>query len=80
MEIANQVVQELLDNFQVCPVDQAVLQAARLSAINDYEDAVQHSCAQSSGLVAIVTRNSKDYKMASLTVFAPSDFLKNLPG
>src|SRR5258708_402202 len=78
MKIANQVVQELLNNFQICPIDQAVLQAARSSAIKDYEDAVQHSSAQNSGLDAIVTRNLKDYSKASLTIYSPPDFLKQL--
>ncbi|MFZ4860408.1 MAG: type II toxin-antitoxin system VapC family toxin [Desulfuromonadaceae bacterium] len=66
--VADQVVQELLDNFKICPIDQTVLQAARFSAIKDYEDAVQHSSAESSGVSVIVTRNLKDYAMATLTV------------
>jgi predicted nucleic acid-binding protein len=79
-ELADQVVQELLDNFKICPLDQLVLQAAKTSPIKDYEDAVQHSSAENSGLTAIVTRNTKDYVQATVTVFSPSDFLHHLSG
>ena len=78
--VADQVVQELLDNFKICSIDQTVLQAARFSAIKDYEDAVQHSSAESSGVSVIVTRNLKDYAMATLTIYSPSDFLSSSSG
>jgi predicted nucleic acid-binding protein len=77
-KVADQVVQEILNNLQICPIDYAVLQSARISAINDFEDAVQHSSAQNLGLDAIITRNIKDYTKATLQIFTPSDFLKTL--
>ncbi len=71
-------IQELLTDFKVCPVDYAVLEAARLSVITDYEDAVQHASAQASQLDFIVTRNLKDYTNASLPVLSPGDFLQQI--
>jgi predicted nucleic acid-binding protein len=69
---------DLLKLVRVCPITHAsLIQALSLSFV-DYEDAVQHSSAAESGLDAIVTRNLKDYKNATLPVFSPSDFLKKL--
>lgn len=76
---AQQAVQTILANFQVCPVDYAILEAARLSVIADFEDAVQHESALASGLDMIVTRNLSDYKGATLKVLPPASFLSQLP-
>jgi predicted nucleic acid-binding protein len=76
---AKQAVQNLLAEFKVCPVDHTVLEAARLSAISDFEDAVQHESAVASGLDMIVTRNLSDYNSATLKVFSPATFLGQLP-
>jgi predicted nucleic acid-binding protein len=73
-----QVVDRLLRLAHVCPVDHAALVRAVNSPISDYEDAVQHACAEAAGLDAIVTRNLGDYKNAALPVFSPADFLKRL--
>jgi predicted nucleic acid-binding protein len=76
--IAQQAVQELLAAFQVCTVDKTVMLAAQALSISDYEDAVQHASAEANQLDVIVTRNLKDYAGATLPVFSPGDFLKQL--
>lgn len=68
--------EKLLKLVKICPVDSKNLQSALTSPITDYEDAVQHECAVSENLDAIVTRNAKDYKNASVKVYSPSEFLK----
>lgn len=73
-----QAISDLLRLVRVCPVDHAALVLAVNSPISDYEDAVQHACAEAAGLDAIVTRNLGDYGNAALPVFSPSDFLKHL--
>ena len=73
-----QAIADLLRKTHVCPLDHAILVNALSSPINDYEDAVQHACAVADGLDAIVTRNVKDYKNATLPVFTPTDFLNQL--
>lgn len=78
-EQAKQAVQDLLAEFKVCPVDHMILQTASLSAISDFEDAVQHQSAVASGLDMIVTRNLSDYNSATLKVFSPTTFLGQLP-
>ncbi|MDX6530575.1 MAG: hypothetical protein QOH41_2865 [Blastocatellia bacterium] len=69
---------DLLKLVQVCPITHSCLSEALSLSFADYEDAVQHASAAASGLDAIVTRNLKDYKNATLPVFSPTDFLKKL--
>ncbi len=75
---ARQAVEELLTTVKICPLYQAVLESAYKLPLTDYEDAVQHASATASQLDAIVTRNLKDYKNATLPVFSPTDFLIQL--
>lgn len=69
---------KLLNLFKICPVDSNNLQSALTSPITDYEDAVQHECAVAENLDAIVTRNTRDYKNASVKVYSPAEFLQIL--
>lgn len=75
---ARSAVQQILANFEVCPVNQSVLLAASSSVLNDFEDAVQHESAMANGLNMIVTRNIADYKGATLPVYTPTTFLAQL--
>lgn len=76
--VAIQELQKLLKLVNVCVADKHILQKALTSPITDYEDAVQHECALAENLDAIVTRNVKDYKNASLPIFTPADFLQEI--
>lgn len=78
IEIARRAVQELLATLSVCALDRFILEDAHSLAFMDYEDAVQHATAIASNLDAIVTRNLKDYKNATLPVFSPVEFLSQL--
>ncbi|MGI8467329.1 MAG: PIN domain-containing protein [Pyrinomonadaceae bacterium] len=70
--------EKLLRLVKVCSISSIILQKAVNSPITDYEDAVQHECAVAENLDAIVTRNTKDYKNASIKVYTPSEFLQFL--
>ncbi len=70
--------EKLLRLVKVCSVNSAILQKAINSLITDCEDAVQHECALAENLNAIVTRNAKDYKNASVKIYSPSEFLRFL--
>ena len=72
---ARKVVANLLELFEICPVNRAVLQSAVLSNINDFEDAVLHEAARLSSCQTIITRNGKDFKKATLTILDPAEFL-----
>lgn len=69
---------ELLKLVKIYPIDSKNLQNAITSPITDYEDAVQHECAVAENLDAIVTRNKKDYKNASMKVYSPKEFLQTI--
>jgi predicted nucleic acid-binding protein len=73
-----EAIKELLQVVMVCPLNDAILNAAFALPFNDYEDAVQHCCATAAGLDAIVTRNVRDYKNSTLPVFTPAEFLSHL--
>jgi predicted nucleic acid-binding protein len=74
-ERAKLYIADLLTAIEVCPVTQSALIGALTLSFKDYEDAVQHACAVESGIDAIITRNVKDYKNATLPVYTPNDFL-----
>ncbi|HEX9926678.1 MAG TPA: PIN domain-containing protein [Anaerolineae bacterium] len=76
---AFQAVAEVLAVMSICPVDQMALESALTLPFSDYEDAVQHASAISSGIDAIVTRNTKDFTGATVSVFVPADLLSRLP-
>lgn len=59
----------------VLAVDSKTIDLAIASDFNDFEDAIQHSCAIENNLTTIITRNVKDYKKASITVLTPETFI-----
>lgn len=73
-----QGIADLLRVVRVCPTTQASLIQALALPFTDFEDAVQHASAAENNLDAIVTRNLRDYKNATLPVFSPTDFLVKL--
>jgi predicted nucleic acid-binding protein len=73
-----QGIDDLLRLVNVTAVDQPSLIQALGLPFRDYEDAVQHCCATAGSLAAIVTRNTSDYKNATLPIFAPTEFLNHL--
>lgn len=66
---------QILELFDVAPVDRDVLDKALDLDFTDFEDAVLHEAARFAGMTAIVTRNAKDFAQASLPVFEPSELL-----
>lgn len=57
------------------PVDQYVVLEALDSTFNDFEDALQNSAASRSGIIKLITRNSKDYKQSKLSVMTAEEYL-----
>jgi predicted nucleic acid-binding protein len=75
---AFQAIKDLFKAVKVCTINKGLMQAALKSNFTDYEDAVQHACAEAENLDAIVTRNISDYKNAVLPVYSPAQFLNLL--
>ncbi len=77
-DIAFKAVEGLLKIVEVCRTNKSVLQDAFTLNFSDFEDAVQCASAIAENLDAIVTRNSKDYKLSPIKVFSPDEFLQHL--
>lgn len=61
--------------FEIAPVNRAVLEAATHSPIADFEDAVLCEAALHAQASAVITRNARDFRRASLPVFTPKEWL-----
>jgi hypothetical protein len=71
---AHQQVEKLLELFEVAPVNRIVLETALAAGFIDFEDAVLYESAKHAGATCIVTRNTKDFKLAKIPVFLPGEF------
>jgi predicted nucleic acid-binding protein len=60
----------------VLNVDDKIIQKALESGFNDFEDAVQYYTAIENKMDYIITRNTDDYKKASIKVYSPFQYLK----
>lgn len=65
----------LLEAFSVALVDEKILVSAQKSKQKDFEDAVLTHAAIASGVEAIITRNTKDFKNCGVAVFTPKEWL-----
>jgi predicted nucleic acid-binding protein len=70
----------LLSLFEIAPVNRAVLEGALRSGFEDFEDAVIHEAAAHAGLEALVTRDSKGFRRATIPVYSPDELLHVLLG
>lgn len=76
--IARHALQKLLELFEVASVNRTVLEEALKSKIADFEDAVLDQAGRLAGAEAIVTRNQKDFRHATLKVLGPDELLASL--
>lgn len=72
-EEARRALRQLLGFYNVALVNRAVLQSALDIGFSDYEDAVLHEAGVQSGVDAVVTRNIKDFKHATLRIYSPEE-------
>jgi predicted nucleic acid-binding protein len=72
-------IDQLLAAFDIVPVNDTLLRAARALPGNDFEDNVQIACAQAAGLDLIVTRDPAGFAHAGLPAIAPFDISRYLP-
>lgn len=74
-----QIIEDLMELLQVLNVTENDLRLALKSNFKDFEDAIQHAVAtREASIKCIITRNVKDYKKSSISVFKPNEFLKIL--
>lgn len=70
------LIKDLRKIIEVAEINSIIIDQALLSGWTDFEDAVQHFCAIQYNCDAIITRNTADYKLASIPVMTPGDFLR----
>lgn len=73
VRIATETTDALLSVFDVAPVDEAVLRSAVSLEWKDFEDAVTAAGARRAKCDAVVTRNPRDFKGATVRVLTPAE-------
>ncbi|MCC8410960.1 PIN domain-containing protein [Mucilaginibacter sp. UR6-1] len=68
----------LSDNLRIIAEDGQIIKQAIVSDFGDFEDAVQYYSAANAKADAIITRNIKDYKHATLPVLSAEQFLRSI--
>jgi len=71
-------VQILMQIVDIVPALKRDINTAFIGSFNDFEDAVQASCAERAKADYIVTRNVKDFKKSSIPAVTPDNLLKLL--
>ena len=70
---ADREINKLLSIFQIASVNKSVLEEAIKAKFKDFEDAVLHEAAKQVEVQGIVTRNGKDFKKATLSIYSPEE-------
>ena len=72
---ARSLVKHVMSIFEVATVNRAVLEAALLAPMKDFEDAVLVAAARLHGIPAIITRDAKDFVGCGLQIYSPREWL-----
>lgn len=72
---AHHYIKLLLQIFKIATVNQTVIEQAFSSNFSDFEDAVLYQAAKQAQCDVIITRNIKDFKLASLPAMNAEQFL-----
>jgi predicted nucleic acid-binding protein len=73
IRMATETTEALLSVFEVAPVDEAVLRSAVALEWKDFEDAVTAAGAKRAKCDAVITRNPRDFKGATVRVLTPAE-------
>ncbi len=72
---ARKALHRLLEIFEIAPVNRSVIEEALQSKMSDLEDAVLAHAGSLVGVDAIVTRNTKDFRLAPVKALDPPELL-----
>jgi hypothetical protein len=75
---AHEMMKDLLQIFEVAPVNRAVLEGALALGFDDFEEAVLHEAARLASATAVVTRDPSGFSAAALRVYAPDTLVAAL--
>lgn len=68
-------VRTCLNTFKICEVNRTTLEQAETLSGRDFEDNVQIACANIAALDAIITRNTADFRGATIRILTPAQLL-----
>ena len=74
---ARRAVKGLRDVFETIEVDSQIINQAIDSGFADFEDAIQHACAQRAGATHLVTRDLPGFRRSEVPVVAPDAYLSS---
>ena len=72
---ADELIDWIVQNFTISEVGKNTFLRAQALNFTDFEDAVVCACAEQQHCDYIITRNSKDFARASVTVLTPGEFI-----
>ena len=73
---AHRGIRKVCEIFEITPMDAALIGQALNSPLDDFEDAIQHECALRVKATAIITRDTRHFRNASIPAVTPEDFAK----
>ena len=63
---------------EICEVNDEIIDKALNSNFTDFEDAVQYFTALNSNTSLILTRNGKDFKLATIPIMSAEEYLSSI--
>ena len=72
---AGRAIRSLLSLYDVAAVDRATLNLALDLGFEDFEDAVLYQSGLGAGVDGLVSRNQRDFRKASIPVYAPTELV-----
>lgn len=72
---SRQIIAKFKTLVTVLAVDSKTIDLAIASEFKDFEDAIQYFSALENGLTTLITRNTKDFKKATIKVINPASYL-----
>jgi predicted nucleic acid-binding protein len=73
---ARDFLSRLLSFVTVLPMDHQLILDALKSPLDGFEDAMRYIAARRNNCGCIITRNTEDYREASVGVYTPAEFLR----
>jgi predicted nucleic-acid-binding protein len=69
-------IRNVINHCNITVVDRVTIEESTESQFDDFEDAMQYSCAMHCNADYIVTRNLKDFTESSIPCYEPAPFLR----
>jgi len=76
--IAGELIDEILEDFEIISLTKEILKQSRTIINKDYEDSIQYFSAISANCQFLVTRNKKDFISIGIQILSPLELLKTL--